>query len=113
MILILELHILIHIMAKDSSLLGYDDLSLDKQFLMSERQIMPSSSGVKQSKKSLGLPDPEDESTIQLPNIRNYLPNSRVSHPRRPECSATSMYLKCHMKYSFQLVLSTDRLHGL
>jgi len=35
----------------------------------------------------LGLSDPEDEGTMVLRNIGNYLPNDRASHPKSLESS--------------------------
>jgi len=41
--------------------------------------------------RSSGLLDPEDEGITILRNVGNYLPNERVSHPRRTESLATPL----------------------
>lgn len=55
-------------LTKDSSLLGYDSMSL-VQYILSSRVTT-----------LLGLPDPEHEGTTILWNTRKYSPNG-MSHP--------------------------------
>jgi hypothetical protein len=47
--------------------------------------MVPSLSGSNSAGKML---DFEDEGSVILGNVRNYLPNSTISHPRRHEASA-------------------------
>jgi hypothetical protein len=39
----------------------------------------------------LGFSDPEDESAMNVQNVRNYLPNDTAQHLRRLECSTTPL----------------------
>jgi hypothetical protein len=66
--------------AVDSSLLRYDNVSLDKLFLMFQRIAVPSSSGLKSPRTML---DPVDKGTMTLQNIRNHSPNNMASYFRR------------------------------
>jgi hypothetical protein len=48
---------------------------------------------VHQFKKTLGVPDPDDEGTINKPsNIRNYLLNNTASHPKTLHSSAAQLW---------------------
>ena len=70
---------------EDSGLLGCNTATLDKWLLTFGGNGEPSSSRVKQ-------PDPEDDGTTILGNIKCHSPNNTASHQRRPESSVTLLW---------------------
>jgi len=63
---------------EDSDLLECNNASLDEWLLTVWGNVETLSSRVKQ-------PDPQDETTTILGNIKSHPPNNTVAHPRRPE----------------------------
>jgi hypothetical protein len=69
------------------SLLQYDTASLSEWLPMFQRNAVPSSGLRGPRSNLLSPPDPEDDGTMTLQNIRNHSPNDTALYSRRPKSS--------------------------